>query len=85
MHVGALSFGMDIFALNGDRENCTPCIRARAAVLEEKLHYAEELMVEILTRTKFSDKEKNPESSLLKLMRTAREPLLLQGTDSAPE
>ena len=56
MYVGSMSFGLDILAKDDDRETCTPCIRARAAVLEEKLSHAEDLIIEILTRTKFSDK-----------------------------
>ncbi len=56
MHVGGLSFALDIFARDGDNEKCTPCLRARVAVLEDKLKNAEELMVEVLTRTKFTDK-----------------------------
>ena len=56
MHVGAISFDMVILAKDGDTKNCTPCIKASASVLEEKLSYAEELMVEILTRTKWDDK-----------------------------
>ena len=55
MHVGSISFGLDILASDGDNKSCTPCIRARASVLEDKLSYAEELMIEILTRTKFDD------------------------------
>jgi Zn-dependent M16 (insulinase) family peptidase len=56
MHVGSISFGLDILAEDNDRSKCTPCIRARASVLEDKLSYAEDLLVEILTRTKFEDK-----------------------------
>ena len=56
MHVGGISFSADVQARDGDTSSCTPCIVARAAVLEDKLPYAEELMVEILTRTRFDDK-----------------------------
>ena len=56
MYVGAMSFGLDILAKDDDRESCTPCIRVRASVLEDKLPYAEDLMIEILTSTKFDDK-----------------------------
>lgn len=56
MHVGSISFGLDILAADDDQGACTPCIRARASVLEDKLSHAEELMTEILTRTKFDDK-----------------------------
>ena len=56
MYIGAVSFGLDILARDSDTEKCTPCIRVRASVLEDKLSYAEDLIVEILTRTKFSDR-----------------------------
>lgn len=56
MHVGSMSFGIDILAKDSDKESCTPCIKVKASVLEAKLPYAEELMTEILTRTKFDDK-----------------------------
>lgn len=56
MHVGSMSFGLDILAADADSEECTPCIRARAAVLEDKVGKAEELMTEILLRTRFDDK-----------------------------
>ena len=56
MYVGGLSFGLDILANDNDRDACTPCIRVRAAVLEDKLAHAEDLMVEILTRTDFRDR-----------------------------
>jgi Zn-dependent M16 (insulinase) family peptidase len=57
MHVGSISFGLDILANDGDNAGCTPCLRARASVLEDKLSYAEELIAEILLRTKFEDKK----------------------------
>ena len=56
MHVGSMSFGLDILAADNDPEECTPCIRARAAVLEDRLGMAEELMAEILLRTSFEDR-----------------------------
>ena len=56
MHVGSMSFGLDILASDADTKECTPCIRARASVLEDKLGKAEELMTEILLRTKFDDR-----------------------------
>lgn len=56
MHVGSMSFGLDVLAADRDMKECTPCIRARAAVLEEKTDKAEELMTEILLRTRFDDK-----------------------------
>lgn len=56
MHVGAISFDLALLAKDDDTKTCTPCIKAKASVLEEKLGYAEDLMIEILTRTKFDDK-----------------------------
>ncbi len=55
-YVGSISFGIDINAKDLDNKSCTPCLRARAAVLRENLSHAEELLIEILTRTKFDDK-----------------------------
>ena len=57
MYIGSLSFGIDVLAKDGDTKSCTPCIRARASVLRENLSHAEDLIVEVLTRTKFDDKE----------------------------
>lgn len=56
MYIGAISFGLDILAKDSDTEKCTPCLRVRASVLQDKLTNAGDLIVEILTRTKFSDK-----------------------------
>ena len=56
MYIGSLSFGLDILADDSNRAECTPCIRVRASVLEENLSQAEELIIEILTRTGFDDK-----------------------------
>ena len=56
MYVGSMTFGIDVLAKDGDTSACTPCLRARASVLKENLSHAEELIVEILTRTKFDDK-----------------------------
>ena len=56
MHVGSMSFGLDILAADDTVKECTPCIRARAAVLEEKLPEAERLMTEILLHTRFDDR-----------------------------
>ena len=55
MHVGSISFGLDILSSDGETAVCTPCIRVRASVLEEKLSHAEDLITEILTRTSFDD------------------------------
>ena len=56
MHVGSVSFGLDILAADKDTKECTPCIRARFSVLEDKLSHAEELLMEILLHTKFDDR-----------------------------
>ena len=55
MYVGSMTFGLDINAKDGDSNFCTPCLRGRAAVLRENLSHAEDLLVEIMTRTKFED------------------------------
>ena len=57
MHIGAVSFGLDILAGDSDRDDCAPCFRVRASVLEENLSQAEELIIEILTRTRFDDRK----------------------------
>ena len=56
MYIGAISFGLDILAKDSDMEECTPCIRVRASVLQDKLPEAEDLIIEILTRTQFGEK-----------------------------
>ena len=56
MYIGGISFGLDILAKDNDYQECTPCIRVRASVLEDKLPEAEELIAGILTGTKFGDK-----------------------------
>ncbi len=55
-YLGSISFGIDINARDDDNKVCTPCLRARAAVLFENISHAEDLMIEILTKTKFDDK-----------------------------
>lgn len=56
MYIGAISFGLDILAKDSDMEECTPCLRVRASVLQDKLPEAEDLIIEILTRTRFGEK-----------------------------
>lgn len=55
MYVGGMSFGIDIQARDDSKKTCTPVLRAAAAVLKENLAHAEDLMIEILTRTRFDD------------------------------
>ena len=55
-YVGSMSFGMDICARDDDNSVCAPMLRARAAVLRENLSHAEDLIIEIMTRTRFEDK-----------------------------
>ena len=57
MYVGNISFGIDVMAEDGDVTSCTPCLRARASVLRENLSHAEDLIIEILTRTRFDDRD----------------------------
>ena len=56
MYVGTISFGLDILAVDDDKDTCAPSLRVRVSVLEDKLPQAEDLIVEILTRTRFDDK-----------------------------
>ena len=58
MYIGSISFGIDIIAKDKEHEVCTPVLRGRAAVLRENLSHAEDILVEIMTRTRFEDKEK---------------------------
>lgn len=55
-YLGSISFGIDINARDDSTTECMPCLRARAAVLAENIEHAEDLMIEILTQTKFDDK-----------------------------
>ncbi len=57
MYIGGISFGLDILAKDDDHRECTPCIRVRASVLADKLSDAEGLITDILTGTKFDDKQ----------------------------
>ncbi len=56
MYVGSMVFGLDISAADDDKQRCTPLLRGRAAVLKENLSHAEDLLIEIMTRTRFDDK-----------------------------
>ena len=55
-YTGSVSFGIDMIARDDDNSVCTPCLRARASVLKENLSHAEDLIIEILTRTRFDDR-----------------------------
>lgn len=57
-NIGALSFDMSVFAQDGDKENCTPCLTVNIGVLEENISKAAELVSQILVSTDFGDKEK---------------------------
>ena len=57
MYIGGISFGLDILAKDDDYEECTPCIRVRASFLADKLSYAEGIIAEIMTNTKFGEKQ----------------------------
>ena len=56
MYVGSMSFGIDINSRDSDNSCCTPCLRGRVSVLRENLSHAEDLLIEIMTRTQFSDR-----------------------------
>lgn len=55
-NLGKLSFGIDIISRDDTVSECTPCLRARAAVLEDRLTEAEDIILEVLTRTRFDDR-----------------------------
>ena len=54
-YIGRLSFRLEPFARMGQAETCTPCLIASASALDENLVPAQELLVEILTRTQLTD------------------------------
>lgn len=53
MHIGSLGFTIGVFGRAEQQEECTPCLEVHAGVLTENLSQARELIVEILTKTKF--------------------------------
>lgn len=56
-YIGTLGFGMVAFSKKGIYDSCTPCFEVRAGILEENLPTAKELLIEILTKTKFDKTE----------------------------
>ena len=52
-HLGKLSFLTSVLSKADQTDLCTPCLVARCSVLRENLAKAEDLMVEVLTRTDF--------------------------------
>lgn len=57
-YIGQLSFGVEVFSRNNQKETCTPCLTVRTAVLEENLSVAEALLGEILTQTRFDQPDR---------------------------
>lgn len=56
--VGRFETGMEVFAKPDETETCTPMFTVRCSVLENQLAAAEELILEVLQTTDFSQKEK---------------------------
>lgn len=56
-YIGSLSFDLDSYADDNDKSSCTPCIKIQAAFLEENLSHAENLIYEILLKTKYDDSD----------------------------
>ncbi len=54
-YLGELSFGIEIMSRDADPSSCTPYLRARASALSENLSHAEDLIIEVMTRTRFDD------------------------------
>lgn len=52
-HVGKLEFSTEVYARAGQTDTCFPCLCVRCSVLKENLPIAQQLLVEILTRTDF--------------------------------
>lgn len=57
-YIGSLSFKMNVSGKLNDNERCTPFLSVSASVLEENLTFAQELLAEILTSTKFNEPER---------------------------
>ena len=57
-YVGDLSIGINVFAEDEDKSRCTPCLSVRASFLEENALRAQELIGEILTGTRFDEKDR---------------------------
>jgi hypothetical protein len=57
-YIGELSYGISVFAKEGDRETCTPCLGVFASVLKENFVKAQELIAEILTATQWDEPER---------------------------
>ncbi len=57
-HIGSLNFGIFAYGKKEERETCTPHLCVHAGILEGSLPEAEKLLVELLTRTKFDQKDR---------------------------
>ncbi len=57
-HIGSLSFGIFAYGKREENKTCAPHLCVHAGILEESLPEAEELLVELLTKTKFDRKDK---------------------------
>ena len=56
-YIGDLKFGVEVFGKENDRENCVPVLAVRCSVLKDNLEKAEEIILEILSKTDFKQPE----------------------------
>lgn len=57
-YIGTIVFGIGVFGKKGVSERCTPCLEVRIGILEENFSAAKELLIEILTKTNFDQRER---------------------------
>ncbi len=65
-YLGSLRFAMVSFAAKGDKSRCKPCLAVYCSVLRENLDKAQELLAEILLRSRFDQPERIREVLLQK-------------------
>lgn len=75
---GRMEFSMKAYAPAGENEGCKPVLAATCSVLEENLLPAAALMREILTETRFTDKE-SIRSILLKTYEEKKQNAIMYG------
>lgn len=57
-YIGQLDFSLSSYSSAENSSQCMPCLVVRASALKENLSRAQELVTEIINRTKFDDKAK---------------------------
>ena len=57
-HIGSLGFGIFAYGKKDERGTCAPHLCVHAGILEESLPEAEKLLAELLTKTRFDQKDK---------------------------